>query len=297
MHRSHIATRDPRSGKELKVADGATSVWSSGTRWRGVVVELHRVGRVDTPEFYVREHTVIVHRVPASVIELKVAGGYRSQAIEPGDVSLISGGVPIQVRHGPKEQLVVALTPEFVARVANTRDTTAAPAFEEQHGVYDPQIVQIATALEAEANAGYPSGRIYGEAMGAALTAHLVARYSIRRPAKPQCVGGMSPCALRRVIGYIDEHLTEEIRLEALAQVAGLSHHRFAHNFKRATGLPPHQFVIRRRVECAKPLLRDTDDSVAHVTYALGFGSPSRFALLFRRETGLTPSRYRALFR
>ena len=88
----------------------------------------------------------------------------------------------------------------------------------------------------------------------------------------------MSPCALRRVVRYIDEHLTEEIRLEGLARVAGLSHHRFAHNFKRTTGLPPHQYVIRRRVECAKPLLRDTDNTVANLTYALGFGSPSRFA-------------------
>jgi AraC family transcriptional regulator len=227
---------------------------------------------------------------------LKVPARHRPSAA-PGNVSLISGGVPRQVRHGPEEQLVVALTPEFVAQVAQAPDSSTVPAFEEQRGLEDPQIVQIACALEAEANAGYPSGRIYGEAMGAALTAHLMARYARRLPTKTDCVGGMSPCALRRVIGFIDDHLTEEIRLEALAQVAGLSHHRFAHNFKRATGLPPHQFVIRRRVECAKPLLRDTDDSVADVTYAAGFGSPSRFALLFRRETGMTPSRYRALFR
>ena len=107
----------------------------------------------------------------------------------------------------------------------------------------------------------------------------------------------MSPCALRRVLRYIDDHLADDIRLHALAEVARLSPDRFAHNFKQATGLPPHQFVIHRRIETAKPLLRNTDMTMATMTYALGFGSPSRFAHLFRRETGLTPTRYRALFR
>ncbi len=296
MQRSHIATRDPHSGDPLRIADGATTVWSSGEHWGGVVVELHRVERVDTPEFYLREHTVILHRPPAAVIELKRAGKYRRQAIAPDDVTLISAGMPLQVRHGPKEQLVMALTPEFVSRVTDAPSTTA-PVFEEQLALNDRQIVRIAKALEAEANAGYPSGRMYGEALAAALTAHLVAQYSAQRPKTSEHTGGMSPCALRRVLRYVDEHLTEEIRLEVLARVAGLSHHRFAHNFKRAMGLPPHQYVIRRRVECAKPLLRDTDDTVANVTYALGFGSPSRFAFLFRRETGMTPTRYRGLFR
>lgn len=295
MQRSHIATRDPQNGNPMRIADRATVVWSSGDRWGGVVVELHRVEQADTPEFYIREHTVILHRAPAAVIELKRAGEYRRQSVAPGEVSLISAGMPLQVRHGPKEQLVMALTPEFVAQVVD-KPNAIEPAFEEQHALNDRQIVRIAKALEAEAKAGYQSGRVYGEALGAALTAHLVAQYSARSSALDH-TGGMSPCALRRVVRYIDDHLTEDIRLEGLAQVAGLSHHRFAHNFKRATGMPPHQYVIRRRVERAKPLLRDTDKTMANLTYALGFGSPSRFALLFRRETGMAPTKYRAMFR
>ena len=297
MQRSHIATRDPQSGNPVRIGDGTTTVWSSGERWGGVVVELHRVERgVDTPEFYLREHTLILHRSALAVIELKSAGEYRRQTVAPGEVSLISAGSPLQVRHGPKEQLVMALTPEFVAQAVDAPNV-AGPLFEEHYALKDPQIVRIAKGLETEANAGYPSGRVYGEALGAALAAYLVARYAAPHANASEHTGGMSPCALRRVTRYIDDHITNEIRIDELAQVAGLSHHRFAHNFRRATGLPPHQYVIRRRVECAKPLLRDTDDSVANVTYALGFGSPSHFASLFRRETGMTPTRYRALFR
>ena len=294
MQRSHIATRDPHSGNPVRIVDGATTVWSSGDRWRGVVVELHRVERVDTPEFYLREHTVILHRSPSVVIELKRAGEYRRQTVAPGEVSLISAGVPLQIRHGPKEQLVMALTPEFVSRVVDAPNARE-PLFEERLALDDRQIVRIAKALETEAQAGYPSGHVYGEALGAALAAHLIAQYSA--PNGSQHTGRISPCALRRVVRYIDYHLTDEICIEDLARVAGLSHHRFSHNFKHTTGLPPLQYVIRRRVECAKPLLRDTDNTVAKLTYELGFGSPSRFAFLFRRETGMTPTRYRALFR
>jgi AraC family transcriptional regulator len=262
-----------------------------------VVVELHRVERgIDTPEFYLREHTLFLHRSAPAVIELKRAGEYRRQSVAPGEVSLISAGSPLQVRHGPKEQLVMALTPEFVAQVVDA-PSVAEPLFEEHYALKDPQIVRIAKGFETEANAGYPSGRVYGEALGAALAAYLIARYAAPRANSSEHTGGISPCALRRVTRYIDDNITNEIRIDELAHVAGLSHHRFAHNFKHTTGLPPLQYVIRRRVECAKPLLRDTDDSVANLTYALGFGSASRFAFLFRRETGMTPTRYRALFR
>lgn len=291
MHGSHIA-HDSANGQQLSVVDDATVVWSSGTRWGGVAVELHRFQH-GVQAFYVHEHTVVVHRAPA-IMEFEVAGGHCRQVVDPGDISLFSAGAPRRIAIGATEQLVVTLTPEFVTQAAKRG---AAPAFDERYAVSDPQIVQIATALEAEALAGYPSGRVYGESMGIALTAHLVAHYSRHRTSAAAHTGGMSPCALRRVLGYIDEHLAEDIRLHALAQVAGLSPHRFAHNFKRATGLPPHQFVIHRRVERAKPLLRDTEMSMATLTYTLGFAGPSRFAHLFRRETGLTPSRYRAQFR
>ena len=64
---------------------------------------------------------------------------YRRQTVAPGDVPLISAGMPLQVRHGPKEQLVMALTPEFVAQVTNVPNTTAT-VFEEQHALNDQQI-------------------------------------------------------------------------------------------------------------------------------------------------------------
>jgi AraC family transcriptional regulator len=296
-NRSHIATRDPVTGNAIIVCDHETTVWSSAAQWSGVVVELHRFLHLDTPEFYVPEHVVVLHRTPAAVVEIKGSDGYRRHCVQRGHVSLFPGGTPRQVRHGASELLIVALSPDLVRQAGHTNPAAGALELEELHMLEDPQIERIANALEAEAGTGYQSGRVYGESMATALAAHLASRYASGRGRTLEHTGGLSPCRLRRVLGYIDENLAEDVCLDSLARIAGLSQHRFAHNFKRATGLPPHQFVIRRRIERAKPLLRDTNETIATVTYALGFGSPSRFTYLFRRETGVTPSRYRKSFR
>lgn len=298
MQRSRICTRDPDTGEALDVTLDAALLWSSGEHWHGLVAERHAYASLDTPEFSVSEHTIVIQRSGVASIELDVAGRHHARAALPGDITLLPAGVPRLVRHGVREISCITLTPDLVAGAVDG-EPPKTPELEVRQGLRDPNVLALAAALEAEAHAGYPSGHVYGEALGLALAAHLMGRYAARgvsrRASRPR--GGMSPCSLRRVIEYIDGHLADELRLVDLARVAELSPHRFAHNFKRATGVAPYQFVIRRRIERAKALLRDTRMTIADVTFSLGFGNPSRFTHLFRRETGTTPSRYRSAFR
>ena len=70
--------------------------------------------------------------------------------------------------------------------------------------------------------------------------------------------------------------------------------HHFARQFKAATGLPPHQFVITRRVERAKELLQaGTDLSLAEVALRAGFSDQSQFSRHFKRLVGVTPGQFR----
>jgi AraC family transcriptional regulator len=280
----------------VTVTSERSLLWTSGGQWRGVVAELHRFEGLDTPEFAVSEHTIVIQRSAATPIELTADGRQRKHTVIPGDVALFPAGVSRRVRHGPLELLCITLSRELVAAAAET-DRSKYHEIEMTHALRDATILGFATAFEAETHAGFPSGQVYGEALGLALAAHVLSRYSIRAASHERPSGGLAPCSLRRVVEYIDTHLADEVRLDELARVAGLSPHRFAHNFKRATGTPPYQFVIKRRIERAKPLLRDTEMTVTDVTFALGFGNPSRFTQLFRRATGTTPSRYRAAFR
>jgi AraC-like DNA-binding protein len=115
-----------------------------------------------------------------------------------------------------------------------------------------------------------------------------------RRPASPaSSVGGLTPCALRRVREYIEEHLVENIELETLAEIAGLSKWHFARAFKQSVGTPPHCYLIQRRLERAKGLLAETDLSLAHIALKSGFSDQSHFSRRFRVFIGVTPRLFR----
>jgi AraC family transcriptional regulator len=96
------------------------------------------------------------------------------------------------------------------------------------------------------------------------------------------------------VVEYIEEHLEAGPSLEQLAAVAHLSVYHFARQFKAATGLPPHQYVILRRVERARQLLQTGSDfSLAEVAASAGFSDQSQFSHHFKRLVGVTPRQFR----
>ncbi|MBI1774413.1 MAG: helix-turn-helix domain-containing protein [Proteobacteria bacterium] len=102
--------------------------------------------------------------------------------------------------------------------------------------------------------------------------------------------GGLSPIVLRRVLEYIDVSLRENVGLAALAKIAGLSIWHFARAFKRAVGMPPHGYLLQRRIERARELLESTNLPIAEIALSVGFSDQSHFARHFRRLTGQTPT-------
>lgn len=117
-------------------------------------------------------------------------------------------------------------------------------------------------------------------------------------PAEPprRSRGGLSPAALRRVQLYVQANLANldrPLRVADLARRARLSTHHFARAFKASTGETPRAFIERMRVERAAALLRESDQALAQVALASGFGTQSRMTTVFRKATGMTPARYR----
>ena len=100
------------------------------------------------------------------------------------------------------------------------------------------------------------------------------------------------------MVEYIEEHLGAGPTLEQMAAIARLSPNYFAWQFKRATGLPPHQYVIARRVERARQLLQTGSDfSLAEVAAHAGFSDQSQFSHHFTRLIGVTPGQFRTRVR
>jgi len=108
--------------------------------------------------------------------------------------------------------------------------------------------------------------------------------------APPKRRGGLPPRVLRRVQEYIDSHLNENMGLDILAGAAGLSVHHFARAFRQSLGEPPHSYVLRRRIERAQEMLKQTDQPLSEIALAVGFSDHSHLARHFRRLMGVTPS-------
>ncbi|MBB5444874.1 MULTISPECIES: helix-turn-helix domain-containing protein [unclassified Paraburkholderia] len=104
------------------------------------------------------------------------------------------------------------------------------------------------------------------------------------------------PALLRRLLrakDRIDAASHEAWPVRRLAEVSGVSEAHFARSFKRAFGVPPHRYLLTRRIEQATTLLRDTDLGITDIAFATGWESLGTFGRVFRDITGLSPSEMR----
>ena len=106
-------------------------------------------------------------------------------------------------------------------------------------------------------------------------------------------VGGLSAQHLRRTCDFIRDHLGEDITLDELAGLTGLSCKHFTRAFKQSTGLPPHRFVILQRMEAAKRRLLNGKASLSEIALECGFADHSHFTATFRKMVGIPPGVWR----
>jgi len=99
---------------------------------------------------------------------------------------------------------------------------------------------------------------------------------------------------LKRAIDYIDDHLANKISLLDLAAVAGLSRMHFASQFRVATGLRPHEFLLRRRIRRAEELLQSGTMTIVEIALNVGFQTQAHFTTVFKRFIGHTPRQWHA---
>jgi transcriptional regulator GlxA family with amidase domain len=103
----------------------------------------------------------------------------------------------------------------------------------------------------------------------------------------------LPPRSLRRLREFIEGHLEENVSIQVLAGIAGLSMYHFARAFKQSEGMTPHEYLVQCRVRRAQTLLAETDLPLSEIALASGFSDQSHCARRFREHVGVTPSSYR----
>ncbi|RPJ58373.1 MAG: AraC family transcriptional regulator [Acidobacteria bacterium] len=206
-------------------------------------------------------------------------------------------GSPVWVRVNEcKDQLFIFLEPGVVARVAAEAfdlDPTrvSVPPLD---GLDLPHLRAAMWAVAAELSAGGAGGRLAAESLANVLAVQLLRQVLAPRRSERGRDGALPRGTLRAVVAYIEDHLDAGLTLEQMAAAAHRSAYHFARQFKAATGMPPHQYVIARRVERAQQLLHpDRDLSLAEIAAVVGFSDQSQFSHHFTRVVGVTPRQFR----
>jgi AraC family transcriptional regulator len=125
-----------------------------------------------------------------------------------------------------------------------------------------------------------------------AFHAHVVSAYGKSRMPRPRR-GGLAPHRLRYISERMIERMSDPISIAELAAQLDMTPGYFARAFRETTGEPPHRWLMRKRVECAKDLLRKNDLGLADIASACGFVDQSHFTRVFRCAEGRKPGQWR----
>lgn len=130
-----------------------------------------------------------------------------------------------------------------------------------------------------------------------AITAHIASRYGGPAPPATRARRGLAPWQERHVKALIDDNLDGNITVSRLAEACGLSIRHFGRAFRESVGLPPHRWLLKRRVTRAQDMLSRSRPSVAAVAVACGFVDQSHLTRVFKANVGLTPAQWRRQIR
>lgn len=137
-----------------------------------------------------------------------------------------------------------------------------------------------------------PAERLLASSLAHEIVDHaLLSQVGLRQGLRLK--GGLAPSQRRQLIDYIEAHLEHALTLGELAVRCNLSEYHFARMFRVSFGLPPHQYLLARRLHRARLLLRLGHAPLGEVALACGFASASHFSNRFRQVLAATPGEYR----
>jgi AraC family transcriptional regulator len=280
------------TGRKRPVRANEPELSSARAGWKGLLVEEHPADSNELDQVSTLDHTIFVQLDGSASLDWRSDGLTLSRTLAPGNVGIIPAGLTFSSRYrGEGGVLAVHLEPSVVTAAAIEVSGSDRVELLTSHGNHEPLIRELAMGLREEARGPVAEGRLYAEALGSALAAHLVRRHSISKPTTPR-TGGLSKIQLRRVIEFIHERLADDISLDEIASVAQLSQFHFSRLFKQSTNSSVHEYVTRCRVERAKQLLASGELTITDVALQVGFYDQSHLTHHFRRVLGTTPGAF-----
>jgi AraC-like DNA-binding protein len=310
MHRFAFQTGSPAAS----VSDvhhsptDSTSIVQDEQEWRvlpqtssasRVIAARWRAGNEPTPEF-AAETSADCHVVKIVLrtmnIRFSVSGRIvQDGVITPGSIHVTEPAVPVRCRfRGPYDVLHLHVPNTLLADCAHDMPDQPAPVLcSDAVPRKDITVDSLARALLEANRVGGSFGQLYADCVSIAIVARLLGSGRRAATSERSKAGTLAQWRLKRAIDYVEARLAEPLSLADLASSAGLTRMHFAAQFRAATGLRPHEYLLRRRIERAQDMLVGTGMSLVDVALSVGFQTQAHFTTVFKRYAGQPPRAWR----
>ncbi len=240
------------------------------------------------------QHILEINLSPNDRVECRADGRLYQPDIGLGAMMLAPADGFYQMANlGEMEPISISIDRDFVARTAHEFLDSDQVELMLTMGASDLLIYGIGMSLKAELESGTPASGLYIDSLTNTLAIHLLRRYALHKDAQMLPGEPLLKHDFAQVIDYIEASLGQTIELDELAKVAGMSRFYFCRVFKEMVGTTPHQFVIQRRVERAKSLLKKSILSIAEIAIVCGFANQDHLTRYFKRLMNVTPGVFR----
>ena len=259
----------------------------------------------DLEEVTFEQDVIFLHQCGAASIRCYYDGQEQRGTIVPQDICLVVAGQTFgsapedrKEDHGLSSSALF-LEPrairQFVERTLDREPSSASlrPLFLE----HDPYVTETANVLRSLAPVATQTDQLYADTLLQALYAHLVYHYTSHH-SNDTFTATDTPLSAQRfkiVEDYVRAYYHRNISLQELADLVHLSPYYFARQFKKTTGMSPHNYLLHVRIERAKGLLEQDEANLYKIAVELGFADQSHFTRHFRKVTGATPRQYHLL--
>ena len=272
---------------------------SENLGWTSMFVSNQHEAPFDVVMNPCRDHLVVLPVGRVFRVHGSIQGKSLSKLARPGDICVWPAESEFAVRiEETIETLHVYIRDRIVADVASSYDNASRPyTLKPVFGRSDELLEQLVVEAWRTARLGLSQSAIYADQLALSIASRLIWLQSLdngeRAPAAPQVGSGLSFLQMRMVEDYVEARLDNAITLDDLCGVANLSRSYFVRQFKRSARISPHQFVLRRRIDRSKRLLRHSRKSIAQIAFECGFAHQEHLTQTFKRQTGTTPAEYR----
>jgi AraC family transcriptional regulator len=275
--------------------------------------QLHKDVELDTGEFKFfrkctrdeRASAVNMHASQRGVLlGVSLKGGHRRRIFsghrwtthdfDPGSVYLrdFSDDYKAQLSGG-FDFLLVELSRSFIADACYERCGSSAPRLSSVAGRKDPILAHLAQVLALTLDSKSHASALFMEQLGVTIGTHLLDQYGHAVSRSKQNPRRLSRVHEARAKDMLLARAQDNVSLEAIANACNLSRSYFIRAFRETTDRTPHQWLLERRIERARELLKHTDAPLSEIAMTCGFADQSHFTRTFSHLVGMPPGTWR----